>query len=64
MLALCGFIDRSIGHANTANDLDVMSRLAAEMNYTEEQMVRILQDVIHSYESDRGWGLLKAAFDD
>ncbi len=62
LVAVCFLIDESIGHGDTENDLRALASLASQLNYSEEQLRILLQQVAEEYKTDRGAGLLKAAF--
>jgi tetratricopeptide (TPR) repeat protein len=62
LIALCFLIDQSIGHGNTQSDLQTLSQMATQLNYTQEQFDAMLKEVVQEYQKDRGWGLICAAF--
>jgi tetratricopeptide (TPR) repeat protein len=62
LVALCFLIDKSIGHGDTESDARALASLASQLNYSEEQLKMLLQQVTEEYQTDRGAGLLKAAF--
>ena len=62
LVALCYLIDQAIGHADTDSAWRALAEMASELNYTQEQMETLLQQVAEAYEADRGHGLLEAAF--
>jgi len=62
-LAAVGFfISQSIEHRYAASIMRELSQLAAELNYTKEQVDALLREVSEAYEADRGAGLIQAAF--
>jgi tetratricopeptide (TPR) repeat protein len=62
LVALCFLIDQSIGHGETQSDLQMLSQMAAQLNYTQEQFDAMFKEVIEEYQKDRGWALIRAAF--
>jgi tetratricopeptide (TPR) repeat protein len=62
LVALCFLIDQSIGHGETQSDLQALSQMVAQLNYTQEQVGAMLKEVSEEYQKDRGWGLIRAAF--
>ena len=64
LVALCYMIDASIGHGDTESDLQSLSKMASQIQYTQEQFDAMLSEVQKSYQCDRGWSLIEAAFAD
>ena len=40
----------------------LVERLAAQLNYSQEQFMRLVQEVLQSYAKDRGLGLVERAW--
>jgi hypothetical protein len=62
LVALCWMIDESVGHADASSDLETLSSMCAELNYSLTQINAMLDEAGAGYEADRGWGLVRAAF--
>ncbi len=62
LVAMCFLIDQSIGHGDTESDFKMLSQMAAQLSYTQEQFDAMLGEVIEAYKADRGRGLIDAAF--
>jgi len=39
----------------------LVERLAAQLSYTQEQFMVLVQEVLQGYAQDRGWGLVEKA---
>jgi hypothetical protein len=63
LLAICYLLDRSIGHGNTDSDLQALVSAVAESEIEPEDLQSLLVRVEEAYRADRGWGLIKAAFE-
>jgi tetratricopeptide (TPR) repeat protein len=63
LTGLCYLIHREIGHGYAESDLRAVTQLATQLDYTQEQLTTVLQNVNESYARDRGAQLLKNAFD-
>jgi hypothetical protein len=53
---------RSINSDEVKNIEPVVERLASQLNFSQDQFVAMLQEVMHSYVKDRGMGLVKKAW--
>ena len=62
LVALSFLIVRSIGHSNVKRASQTLSQMVDELNYTQEQVDAMLQEVTEAYNDDRGAGLIQAAF--
>jgi len=61
LVALCFLIDQSIAHGDVEQDLRALTSIAAELNYTQEQLEALLREVGQAYQKDRGLGLIREA---
>ncbi|HII06557.1 MAG TPA: CHAT domain-containing protein, partial [Methanotrichaceae archaeon] len=64
LVTLSATILGSIGHADLKKVEPWVNQLASKLNYTQEQFDAMIQEVKESYDRDRGWGLIEAAFAD
>jgi hypothetical protein len=64
LLGVCYLLDRSIGHGDTASDLQALETVAAESGLGPEDLQSLLTGVEEAYKTDQGWGLIKVAFED
>ncbi len=55
-------IDKPIDHADTENDFRVLTGMASQLNYTEEQFNIMLKEVMEAYKKGGGSKLLEMAF--
>jgi len=62
LVAVCLLIDQAIGHGDAKSAFRNLAAMAAELEYTEEQLRTFLEEVAAAYQTDRGEGLLAAAF--
>ena len=62
LVALCYLIDASIGHGDAESDFRSLSGMASKLGYTQDQFDAMLREVQESYQRDRGWSLIEAAF--
>jgi tetratricopeptide (TPR) repeat protein len=62
LVAICFLIDRSIGHGDTEKDFQILSAMASELDYSQEQIDELLRQVAESYQADQGRRLLQEAF--
>jgi hypothetical protein len=62
LIVLSSMIFRTIGHSEQKRIESWVNGLASELKYTQEQFDTMLQEVAESYQRDRGWGLIEAAF--
>jgi tetratricopeptide (TPR) repeat protein len=62
LVALCFLIDQAIGHGDAKSDFQQLSKLTAQLNYTQEQVDAMLREVREAYEADQGAGQIQAAF--
>jgi len=62
---LSAIILKPIGHADFRREVEpIMNDLARRLKYTQEQLVDLHKEMAESYQRDRGWGLIEAAFAD
>ena len=62
LLALSGIILRSIGSPEVRNVEPVIERMASHMKYTQDKFAEMVREAAMAYRKDKGWELLKAAF--
>ncbi len=62
LMALAAVVLRSIKSDDLKNVEPLVERLAAQLCYTQEQFMVLVQEVLHSYSKDRGMGLVEKAF--
>ncbi|RQW81668.1 MAG: hypothetical protein EHM14_00250 [Methanothrix sp.] len=62
LVALCCFVDASIGHRDAPSDFKVLSDMASELGYTKKKLEALLKDVAEAYQKDDGKRLLNEAF--
>jgi tetratricopeptide (TPR) repeat protein len=62
LVAICFLIEKSIDPADTESDFRVLTGMASQLNYTEEQFNLMLKEVMEAYKKDRGSKLLEIAF--
>ncbi len=62
LMALAAVVLRSIKSDDLKNVEPLVERLAAQMSYSQEQFMILVQEVLHSYSKDRGMGLVAKAF--
>ncbi|WP_348304267.1 tetratricopeptide repeat protein [Methanothrix sp.] len=62
LMALSAVVLRSINSDEVKSIEPVVERLASQLNYSQEQFMAMLQEVMHSYVKDRGMGLVKKAW--
>jgi tetratricopeptide (TPR) repeat protein len=61
---VCFLIDRAIGHGDTENDLRSFLDICERLDLTDPQVLALLNEIVESYQQDRGGSLLKEAFPD
>jgi hypothetical protein len=61
-MALSAVVLRSIKSDEVKNVEPLVERLAAKLNYRQEQFMVMVQEVLQSYLKDRGWWLVEKAF--
>jgi len=60
---LSAVILKPIGHADFRREVEpIMNDLARRLKYTQEQLVDLHKEMAESYQRDRGWSLIEAAF--
>jgi hypothetical protein len=64
LVALSVTILKSIGNAKLKEVEPWINGLASKLSYTQEQFDAMIQEVAESYQRDRGWSLIEAAFAD
>ncbi|MHB8117921.1 MAG: tetratricopeptide repeat protein [Methanothrix sp.] len=62
LMALAAIVLRSIKSDDVKNVEPLVERLAAQLSYTQEQFMVLVQEVLQSYAKDRGWGLVEKAW--
>jgi tetratricopeptide (TPR) repeat protein len=62
LMALSAVVLRSIKSDEVKNVEPVVERLASQLSYTQEQFMVMLQEAMHGYTRDKGWGLVNLAF--
>lgn len=62
LVALSFLMTESIGSGRTKDAADRLSEMTTALNYTQDQVDAMLQEVADAYKADRGWGLIQAAF--
>ncbi len=62
LMALSAVVLRSINSDEVKSIEPVVERLASQLNYSQEQFMAMLQEVMRSYVKDRGMGLVKKAW--
>ncbi|MCX6677285.1 MAG: tetratricopeptide repeat protein [Methanothrix sp.] len=61
LMALAAIVLRSIKSDDVKNVEPLVERLAAQLSYSQEQFMGLVQEVLQSYAKDRGWGLVERA---
>ena len=61
LMALSAVVLRSIKSDEVRNIEPVVERLASQLNYSQEQFMAMLQEVMHGYTKDRGMELVNKA---
>ena len=64
LVALSAMIFGSIGHAQIKEVEPWVNGMTSQLNYTQEQIEAMLQEVAESRQRDRGASLIEAAFAD
>lgn len=62
LMALAAVVLRSIKSDDVKNVEPLVERLAAQLSYSQEQFMVVVQEVLQSYVKDRGWGLVERAW--
>lgn len=62
LMALSAVVLRSIKSDEVKNIEPVVERLASQLNYSQEQFMAMLQEVMHGYTKDRGMELVNKAW--
>ncbi len=62
LMALSAVVLRSINSDEVKNIEPVVERLASQLNFSQDQFVAMLQEVMQCYVKDRGMGLVKKAW--
>jgi len=62
LMGLAAIVLRSIKSDDVKNVEPLVERLAAQLNYAQEQFMVLVQEVLQSYPKDRGWGLVQKAW--
>jgi tetratricopeptide (TPR) repeat protein len=62
LMALAAVVLRSIKSDEVKNVEPLVERLAAQLAYSQEQFMVMVQEVLQNYVTERGWGLVKRAF--
>ena len=61
LMATAAVVLRSIKSDEVKNVEPLVERLASRLNYSQEQFMVMVQEVLNSYSKDRGWGLVESA---
>ncbi|MHC1687134.1 MAG: tetratricopeptide repeat protein [Methanothrix sp.] len=59
LMALAAVVLRSIKSDDVKNVEPMVERLASKLNFSQEQFMVMVQEVLQSYLKDRGWGLVE-----
>ena len=62
LMALSAVVLKSINSDEVKNIEPVVERLASQLNFSQDQFVAMLQEVMQCYVKDRGMGLVKKAW--
>ncbi|MGA9098965.1 MAG: tetratricopeptide repeat protein, partial [Methanotrichaceae archaeon] len=62
LMALANIILMSIGSEDVKNVEPIVERFAAQLNYSQEQFMRMVSEITVSYRRDKGRSLVGAAF--
>ena len=62
LVALSWVTISSTADAHAEDGWRNLTAMARELDYTQEQFDAMIQQVAEGYKTDRGWGLIKAAF--
>jgi hypothetical protein len=63
-MALAAVVLRSIKSDDVKNVEPMVERLASKLNYSQEQFMVMVQEVLQSYLKDRGWRLVEGSLGD
>ncbi|HQN31341.1 MAG TPA: tetratricopeptide repeat protein, partial [Methanothrix soehngenii] len=61
LMATAAVVLRSIKSDEVKNVEPLVERLASQLNYSQEQFMVMVQEVLKGYSKDRGWGLVERA---
>jgi tetratricopeptide (TPR) repeat protein len=61
LMATAAVVLRSIKSDEVKNVEPLVERLASQLNYSQEQFMVMVQEVLKGYARDRGWGLVERA---
>ena len=61
LMAAAAVVLRSIKSDEVKNVEPLVERLASQLNYSQEQFMAMVQEVLKGYSKDRGWGLVERA---
>ena len=61
LMATAAVVLRSIKSDEVRNVEPLVERLASQLNYSQEQFMVMVQEVLKGYSKDRGWGLVERA---
>jgi len=61
LMATAAVVLRSIKSNEVKNVEPLVERLASQLNYSQEQFMAMVQEVVQGYAKDRGWGLVERA---
>jgi len=61
LMATAAVVLRSIKSDDVKNVEPLVERLASQLNYSQEQFMVMVQEVLKGYSKDRGWGLVERA---
>ena len=63
LMALAAIVLRGIKSDDVKNVEPLVERLAAQLSYSQEQFMGLVQEVLQGYAKDRGWGLVERAWE-
>lgn len=63
LLAITYLVNAELGHADVQQDLRNLTAGMDALGYCEAQRLRLINEMRAAYATDRGWGVVRAAFD-
>ena len=63
LMALAAIVLRGIKSDDVKNVEPLVERLAAQLSYSQEQFMGLVQEVLQGYAKDRGWGMVERAWE-
>jgi len=61
LMATAAVVLRSIKSNEVKNVEPLVERLASQLDFSQEQFMAMVQEVVQGYAKDRGWGLVERA---